>query len=53
MSLIGPHSSACIRRASPARVRKVFREVFSLFQLYLSGVSTYYPDDFAVYLNIS
>jgi hypothetical protein len=34
-----------------AHLRKVFREVARFFQLYLSGVSTRYPDDFAVYLN--
>jgi hypothetical protein len=34
-----------------ARLREVFREVLRFFQLYLSGVSTRYPDDFPVYLN--
>lgn len=34
-----------------ARLRQVFREVVRFFQLYLSGVSTSYPNDFAVYLN--
>jgi hypothetical protein len=33
------------------RLRDVFREVVRFFQLYLSGVSAHYPDDFSVYLN--